>query len=118
MLEFYKEILSALESAERLVSIGKPGHLTVGICSLIRHNFDGTYGVALNTLQRHYNDWPHYNGNKNFPVPHPTMEPDDAFLTIDNIWDLDTEYGRLRHDLLQHCMARLREDIASMEART
>lgn len=57
-----------------------------------------------------FKTWPHYSGDIDFPVPSPdkSIEAIDAYFDKSNdIWDRDTEYGRLRWDLLDHIIKEL-----------
>ena len=51
--------------------------------------------------------WPQYSGDIDFPVPGPAAAIDAYF---DNLWDRDTEYGRLRWDLLDHIIKEMSTD--------
>ena len=48
-----------------------------------------------------WRDWPHYRGEDRYPVPG-GMDAYDEALEADDMWDRETEYGRLRWDLLNH----------------
>ena len=47
--------------------------------------------------------WPGSSGNGNFPVPHPTKTPYDAFYGCDEqeMWNPEFEYARNRWALLE-----------------
>lgn len=80
-----------------------------GICS----QFD-LYGLYSSEERRQFRDsfktWPHYSGDSSFPVPSPdkSVEAIDAYFDEQlDLWDRDTEYGRLRWDLLDHIIKEL-----------
>lgn len=82
---------------------------SVGICC----QFD-LYGLHSEEERRlfraSFTTWQHYSGDDSFPVPSPTrsISAQDYYFdkTID-LWDRDTEYGRLRWDLLDHIIKEL-----------
>ena len=48
--------------------------------------------------------WPGYSGDRAFPVPHPTLEPDEAYFGCCPVerWDREwSEYARSRWELLE-----------------
>lgn len=82
---------------------------SAGICS----QFD-LYGSYRSEERRQFRacfeTWPHYSGDDSFPVPSPdkSMDAIDAYFYDGNdLWDRDTEYGRLRWDLLDHIIKEL-----------
>ena len=86
-----------------------PKNRDVGICS----QFD-MFGFYSSEQRRQFRDsfetWPHYSGDHSFPVP----SPDESICAMDayfdksnDLWDRDTEYGRLRWDLLDHIIAEM-----------
>jgi hypothetical protein len=52
--------------------------------------------------------WPEYSGEPSYPVPHDTMEPEEAYLEISDIWE--GEYGDSRKRLLAFLIAELQKD--------
>ena len=44
-------------------------------------------------------EWPSFSGNSQYPVPHPSMNPEDAYNELD-LWEGD-EYGASRRRLLE-----------------
>lgn len=75
-----------------------------GICSQL--DLFGWYSAEEHRQFRaSFKTWPHYSGDIDFPVPSPdkSMDATDAYFDESNdLWDRDTEYGRLRWDLLDH----------------
>lgn len=51
-------------------------------------------------------DWPHYSGSYNYPVPNSRDDSSDSSTQFalargaGTLWDRTTEYGQLRHDLM------------------
>lgn len=75
-----------------------------GICAHL-----DLYGLYSKDERRQFRDsfktWPHYSRDIGFPVPSPdkSIASIDAYFdNLDDLWDRDTEYGRLRWDLLDH----------------
>lgn len=86
-----------------------PKNRDAGICS----QFD-LYGLYSSEERRQFinsfKTWPHYSGDFSFPVPSPdkSIEALDAYFDKSNdLWDCNTEYGRLRWDLLDHIIKEL-----------
>lgn len=52
--------------------------------------------------------WPEHSGNRDYPVPHPTMDPKLAYLKTDNLWE-PTPYGDARRRLYHFVIAELRK---------
>lgn len=86
-----------------------PKNRDAGICS--QFDLYGSYSLKENRQFRaSFETWPHYSGDDSFPVPSPykSMDAIDAYFYTDNdLWDRDTEYGRLRWDLLDHIIAEM-----------
>lgn len=81
-----------------------PKNRDVGICS--QFDLYGFYSAEeCRQLKASFKTWPHYSGDHSFPVPSPdkSMDALDAYFYDGNdLWDCNTEYGRLRWDLLDH----------------
>lgn len=56
-------------------------------------------------------DWPRFSEDPGYPVPHPDMGPQAAYLEPDH-WDAETEYGRNRLSLLEFLITRFEEEVA------
>ncbi|ASD52148.1 hypothetical protein KNT64_gp196 [Pseudomonas phage PspYZU05] len=69
-----------------------------------------------NCMQRKFADlmavWPKYSGNRNYPVPAPSSyakpNPEDAYYNCE-CWT--SEYGQLRIELLDFCIAKLTKKV-------
>lgn len=75
--------------------------MTGGICS----QFDLYSAYERRQFRDSFKTWPHYSGDISFPVPSPDVQIEAIDAYFDNLgvlWDRDTEYGRLRWDLLDH----------------
>ena len=83
-----------------------PHNRSAGICS----QFD-MFGLYSSEERQQFRDsfktWPHYSGYISFPVPGPAAAIDAYFDNLGDLWDRDTEYGRLRWDLLDHIIEEL-----------
>lgn len=99
------DLLTALK---QLRDNGPKNH-NVGICG----QFD-LYGLHSEEERRQFRNcfktWQHYSGDDSFPIPSPdkSINAQDAYFDKRNdLWDRDTEYGRLRWDLLDHIIAEM-----------
>lgn len=86
-----------------------PYNLDVGICTQL--DLYGSYSLReRRRFRASIKTWPHYSGDHSFPVPSPdrSIAAIDAYFDESNdLWDRDTEYGRLRWDLLDHIIKEL-----------
>ena len=90
-----------LEALKRVQQVG-PENLCLGICNnLPRHLWDEFTALVLR--------WPKHSGNRNYPVPHPELEPEEAYYGIANIWE--GEYGDNRRELLEWAIKGLESDL-------
>lgn len=78
-----------------------------GICRQVRERIDNgeTFGDLLLYFFR---SWPKYSGQASYPVCVDGKSGKEAWSFYSNCWDLDTEYGRLRHELVAHMIHELR----------
>ena len=103
-----EETLAAFEKLQKRISkfwfpyIGRGGG--AGICWLL----DDTANVHMR--QALFASWGHNSGSLVWPVqsPNKQLAPSDAFEHLPK-WR--GEYGRLRKQLLQHCIDSLKEEI-------
>ena len=87
-----------------------------GICDQLTKRLPFGYGVVMKSMEEMFKTWPLYSGDTTFPVPHPEQDPDRAYLDTDgNIWDRDTEYGRNRWSLLEHCISQLQIQLSKTQ---
>lgn len=90
---------------EQLIRIrDNPPHYG-GICSVLQVSDR----MLTHKLMR---EWPKFSGNPTFPVPHPTKDPEIAYIE-DYLWDLDTEYGRNRMELVNWLISQLAPPVLS-----
>lgn len=72
---------------------------------------DATMGIcwnASNTIKHLAHDWPEYSGRCAYPVPHPTLNPGEAYNMADaeEMWSPDYPYGAARLRLLDWLIER------------
>jgi hypothetical protein len=94
------------------IQVNGPKRPNKGICS--QHGSPVLYNTLVlgKGLEEFFCTWPLYSGSEVFPVPHPTLNAERAYLdTNGNLWDRDTEYGRNRWSLLEHCITELRAQL-------
>lgn len=90
-----------------------PFYIKTGICDQLTKSVPFGYGKIMRILEELFPTWPLYSGNQTFPVPHPEQEPERAYLDTDgSIWDKNTEYGRNRWSLLEHCISQLQIQLS------
>lgn len=60
------------------------------------------------SLQSYFKTWEHFSGDLEYPVP-------EGIIPYENCTDMfskTTRYGRLRHNLLNHCIREAKKDVA------
>jgi len=75
---------------------------------IMRNNVHSAADIA--TMSR---EWPKFSGIGLFPVPHPILSPEDAYMKTPNEW-LD-EYGENRLDLVRFLIEMLEEDYKNKQ---
>lgn len=111
-IEMRERLLVALLIVKR----DGPADNTQGIC------FAANYELGFDIVEEESDfeelltdvmcSWPKAAGSRNFPVPGTNGKGYvasyiDFRRTKENMWDPETEYGRLRLELLDHCIAHL-----------
>lgn len=74
-------------------------------------------------LARLFRTWKYYSGSDSFPIPRGYLRKDEdackeTFAKCKGtraMWDENTKYGRLRRDLLKHCIETLEKAIQDYE---
>jgi hypothetical protein len=95
------------------IQVDGPVRSHSGICDHVTKVLPFAYGKVMPILEEMFKSWPLYSGNETFPVPHPEQDPEHAYLsTSGSIWDRDTEYGRNRWSLLEHCISQLQIQLS------
>ena len=98
------------------IRLDGPMYSRNGICDHIHKTLPFTYNKTMPILEEMFYIWPLYSGDPTFPVPHPEQDPDRAYLDTDgNIWDKNTEYGRNRWSLLEHCISQLQIQLSKTQ---
>lgn len=68
--------------------------------------------LAAKIVAHYAKPWPHYSGDKDYPVPHIEMTPEEAYNEdTKHMWDKSHPYGSLRWDLLEHIIECIKEDL-------
>lgn len=78
------------------------------------------YETSDRILSYFWEDWEYFSGNNDYPVP---MNREhrleyQAELTYDfteNMWDAETEYGKLRLELLDHLIEKMQNYLKEQE---
>lgn len=102
-MSIYKELANYLQEHE-------PTDYTFGVCSLIsgftKEKTDEEADQLRDKVQEIISNWPEHSGSMDYPVPHPTMNPKEAFTNIQNVWE-NSPYGDARRRLLHFVIAEL-----------
>ena len=113
------------ELLEVLKQIKKRPTPGFGIChQLVLRRSDENADYWFSKLQGLFRRWPQFSGSAYFPVPHPTKNPEDAYIAYgstqnmwdrraQNMWDRRTKYGRARWDLLEFCISELEKELSN-----
>ena len=82
---------------EKLISVRKGIRTeSCGICNSIR-----SIPGAVKWVENMAPKWYKFSGDAEYPIPHPTMTADAAYVYCRSImWDDETEYGRNRLEFL------------------
>ncbi|MCP4443625.1 MAG: hypothetical protein GY810_32375 [Aureispira sp.] len=88
-----------------------PESTMLGICGEIcnvPYCTSGIYDYCIGVMLGH----PEYSGDKNYPIPHPSMDSYNAFYDIKDLWDIETEYGRTRREWCGYIADKLEKKYA------
>ena len=109
-----KLLLKALKS----IDINKASRFgicgNVGICLSEKCGIDLHEGVLLGMLKPYFSRWPDFSGSCTYPVPHPILMPKEGYefsVINHNMFDMTTEYGKSRCNLLDFIIAELEKEI-------
>ncbi len=98
---------------ERLRSLAsgeaKPLDIELGICHEVRMMSRLMSRPVLFIIVR----WPEHSGHSSYPVRHPKMSPQDAFMEGSDLWQ-DDEYGKARKRLCIFIADELEKDLTLM----
>jgi len=83
--------LGELRALNERVTLGDPLIGKIGICGWVSSTL---------CLRDHFESWLHYSGSRTFPI----AGDYSAAHFAGALWSANTEYGRLRRDLLTHCI--------------
>ena len=90
---------------------------TTGICSSVDNYFGrkGYYTQSSDTYEVRslMSYWPKFSSKDFYPIPSPvpSKTPHDYFHECHDMWNQETEYGKLRWELLEFCIQRLKDHI-------
>ena len=108
------ELLKALKEVHKTVRYPE-----FGICGNVLEYFwvksSAESDKAQDYLAKLFAKWPKYSGCGNYPVPHPTKNPDDAYVLYckrAGLWSRRTKYGQARWDLLEFCISELEKELS------
>lgn len=79
-----------------------------GLCNNLEYEFPANYSWIKSLMVAFYPSWKYFSKNFAFPVPDPNHLNDFSKAERyyyakcnDNLWDPDSEYGKLRYDLVK-----------------
>lgn len=77
---------------------------------------DDAYGYMHELRNRAFTTWPHFSGDKCYPVPslHAEVEPGEMYDSVIYMWATNTEYGELRWALLDHVISEFEKELISL----
>lgn len=104
-----EEAAETLLAALRTVRENGPHDINMGICAaVVAADEDCDTFQVDDLLEELFTRWPEYSGILPYPVPGGYT----AYMTAASCWDRDTEYGRLRWELLDFCIEELEKEQA------
>ena len=99
-----------------LIQANGPFKAHTGLCDQLEKRLPFAYGMVMPTLREMFYSWPLYSGDETFPVPHPKLDPEVAYLSAEgSIWSKRSEYGRNRWSLLEHCISQLQIQLSKTQ---
>lgn len=87
------------------IRLNGPTYIRSGICG----NVSIRKCLILAEL---FQTWPKYSGKHECPIQVGSKDPEATYLYCENMWDKSTEYGQLRWELLDHCIAQLQIQLS------
>jgi len=105
--------LRALASSEL-----QPIFKEYGICTELAQTFELKGLISVNLVSKHAESWKEYSSKPTFPVPDSVLGPECSYHMLDNLWDIDTEYGRSRRRLCLHIAHCLEQELATSYTKT
>jgi len=95
--------------ALNLIKQDGPRSNKMGMCHSVIIRMPYAAGVYP-ALEELFLTWPKFSGSITFPVPNGVQPAADAYLShAGDMWDRETEYGRNRWELLDHCINQLNQ---------
>ena len=76
--------------------VRKPAKTRRGACWALMSFF--SYKRSYKTIEQLAPTWPEFSGNIEYPVPHPTLDPEKAYVVRKQLWRNDA-YGNARRRL-------------------
>lgn len=85
----------------------------VGICGNAFEDPTQESDRAVGQILSRY--WPHFSGSTQYPIPslQKGKSPSTYYMSMRDLWDKDTEYGRLRYDALE-CLIRHSTELENL----
>lgn len=85
-----------------------------GICgwvsAFVGYHDDKQRAATVALLSHYWCDWAHYSGDENYPIDHPDEPAGYAYNMLD-LWDLTTEYGQRRMNLVKYIIEQLEKEL-------
>lgn len=99
-----------------------PKYQYTGICVAVANVMGSLLYIPDRAMEELLSDvmetWPKWSGSRTFPIPGTGGKSKistyvDFAITRGNMWDPETEYGRLRLELLDHCITYLQSETVT-----
>jgi hypothetical protein len=95
-----------------------PSMSRLGICANVQEfldysTWDNPHIDRHDVLWKAFYEWTHYSGNQNYPVPSTNKKysAELAYDTTEDLWSRRTKYGKLRWELLDHCIEYFQQQV-------
>lgn len=99
-----KELLEILQDIKK----NGPSVKSFGICANVHRALGNPGQEELKDLMA---EWPKFSGRRAYPIGIEGIDPAWSFLFVKNYWDKETEYGRLRWELLDFLITMLEQEL-------
>ena len=82
-----------------------------GLCTYLMYGGAGAIPPLL------VQEWPEFSGDPEYPVPHRSLRPGEAYHWVVDKWDRRTEYGKARWRLVDFLIEKLKKIVNEYEKR-
>lgn len=108
-----KTLKAMADRLQELADGAEPSNPDCGICIEIARFFDYVIDHSVDFVCRTSESWPEFSGATGYPVPHPKLEPIDAYYYYLEGDRWSGEYGAARRRLCGFLAQKIREEIGN-----